>query len=100
MHQPSPPSPSHPTNPRFKDGPFNIKPYLHKSHLHERLILAYIGIMKLVKKNYFRKFVEELDFVQLSILAKHMRVWILHDDGLNDDPRYYYYFLHFEITKV
>ena len=32
------------------------------------------------EKNYFEKFVEELDFAELSTQAKHLRVWILHDD--------------------
>ena len=32
------------------------------------------------KKNYFEKFIEEVAFVELSTQAKHLRVWILHDD--------------------
>ena len=32
------------------------------------------------KKNCFEKFIEDLDFVELSTQAKHVRVWILHDD--------------------
>ena len=41
------------------------------------------------KKNYFKKFIEELGFVELSTLTKHLRVWILHDNWLNDSLRYY-----------
>ena len=41
------------------------------------------------QKNYFEKFIEELDFLKLSTQAKHLGVWILHDDCLNDSPRYY-----------
>ena len=44
--------------------------------------------MKLLKKKYFEKFIEELDFVELSTQTKHLRVWILHDDGLNENQRY------------
>ena len=32
------------------------------------------------KKNYFEKFIEEVAFVELSTQAKHLKVWILHDD--------------------
>ena len=32
------------------------------------------------KTNYFEKFIEEFDFVELSTQAKHLRVWILHGD--------------------
>ena len=32
------------------------------------------------KKNYFKKFIEELDFAELSKQAKHLRMWILHED--------------------
>ena len=38
-------------------------------------------------KKYF-KFIEELDFVELSTQVKHLRVCVLHDDWLNDSPRY------------
>ena len=38
---------------------FNIKQYLHK-----KFVLAYIRITKLLKKKYFEKFIEELDFVE------------------------------------
>ena len=41
--------------------------------LHKRLILAYIRKTKLLKKNYFEKFIEELGFVELSTQAKHLR---------------------------
>ena len=63
-----------------------------KEHtLHKRFILAYIRITKLIKrkKNDFEKFIEEFDFVELSTQAKHLTVWILHGDWLNDSPRYY-----------
>ena len=33
-------------------------------------------------KNYFDKFIEELDFVELHTQAKHPRVWILHDEQM------------------
>ena len=59
---------------------FNIKYYLHESHLHKRSISTYIRITKLLKKNYFEKFIEELGFVELSTQAKHLRASILHDD--------------------
>ena len=66
---------------------FNIK-HLNKS-LHKTFILAYIRITEqLIKKNYFEKFIEELDFVEFTTLAKHLRLWILQDDWLNDSPRY------------
>ena len=52
------------------------------------------------QKNYFEKFIEELDFLKLSTQAKHLVVWILNDDCLNDSSRYYYQFLHFQFTKV
>ena len=38
-------------------------------------------------KSYFEDFIE-LDFVELSTEAKLLRVWILHEDWLNDNPRY------------
>ena len=47
-----------------------------------------LRIVKLLKKNYFKKFVEEPDFVELSTQAKHLRFWILYDDYLNDSPQY------------
>ena len=31
-------------------------------------------------KNYFEKFIEELDFSELSTQAKHLRVQLLHED--------------------
>ena len=66
---------------------FNIK-HLNKS-LHKTFILAYIRITEqLIKKNYFEKFIEELDFVEFTIQAKHLRLWILQDDWLNGSPRY------------
>ena len=34
----------------------------------------------ILKKNYFEKFIEELDFVELSTQAKYLRVWILHNN--------------------
>ena len=36
------------------------------------------------KKHYFEKFIEELDFLELSTQAKHLRVQILYDNSLND----------------
>ena len=48
--------------------------------LHKRFILVYMRIRKLLKKNYFEKFIEELGFVELSTQAKHLRASILHDD--------------------
>ena len=78
----------------------NIKHYLHKSYLHKKFILAYIRIMKLLKKNYFVKFIEELDFIELSTQAKLLREWNLHDNRLNDRSRYCFMFLHFEVAKV
>ena len=44
-------------------------------------------IRKLLKKNYFEKFIEELGFVELSTQAKYLRAWILCDDLLNDSPK-------------
>ena len=73
---------------------FNIKHYLRKSYLHKKFILAYIRITKLLKKNYFKKFIEDLHFVELSTQAKHLSGWKLHDDWLNDSPRYYCEFSH------
>ena len=32
------------------------------------------------KKKYFEKFIEELDFVELSTQVKLLRVCVLHDD--------------------
>ena len=29
---------------------------------------------------YFQKFIQELDFIELSTQVKHLRVCILHDD--------------------
>ena len=59
-----------------------------EGRVHKKFIFAYIRIMKLLKKKYFEKFIEELDFVELSTQTKHLRVWILHDDGLNENQRY------------
>ena len=59
-----------------------------------------LRIVKLLKKNYFKKFVEEPDFVELSTQAKHLRFWILYDDYLNDSPQYYCQFLYSQFTKV
>ena len=56
---------------------------------------AYIRITKLLKINYSEKLIEELDYVELSAQAKHLKVWILHDDWLNDSPRF-----HFQFTTV
>ena len=67
---------------------FSYKRYVHKTYLHERFILVHIRITKNEKK-YFEKFIEELDFVELSTQVKHLRVCVLHDDYLNDNPRYY-----------
>ena len=57
---------------------FSIKYYSHKRYLLIRFILAYIRITKLLKKktkkNYFQKFIEELDFVELSTQDKHLSV--------------------------
>ena len=78
----------------FKDFDF----YLDKSYLHKMFILG--SDNETTQKNYFEKFIEELDFLKLSTQAKHLGVWILHDDGLNDSPRYYHQFLHFQFTKV
>ena len=36
-----------------------------------------------LKKNYFEKFIEELDFAELSTQANHLRVWILHGHWVN-----------------
>ena len=44
---------------------FNFKHYVHKTYLRKRFILVYIRITK-NKKKYFEKFIEELDFVELS----------------------------------
>ena len=33
-----------------------------------------------MKKNYFEKFLWEIDFVELHTQTKHLRVWILLDD--------------------
>ena len=44
-------------------------------------------MMKLLKN--FEKFIEELGLVELSTQAKHLRAWILHDEKLNNSPRYY-----------
>ena len=65
-----------------------------------RLILTYIRIRKLLKQNYIEKFIEKVAFVELSTQAKHLRVWILHDDWLNYSLQYYCWFLHFQVTKV
>ena len=59
---------------------------MHKT-LHKRLILVYIRIKN--KKQYFEEFTEELDFVELSTQVKPLRLYILHDDRLNDNPQYY-----------
>ena len=61
---------------------FKVKHYIHKTYLRKMFILVYIPITKLQcsKKNYFDKFIEELDFAELSIQAKHLRVCILHND--------------------
>ena len=40
-------------------------------------------------KSYFEKFIE-LDFVELSAEANLLRVLILHENWLNDNPRYYF----------
>ena len=53
---------------------FSIKHYLHKSYPHKRFILAYIRITKLLKKNNFEKFIEELAFVELSTQVKLLKV--------------------------
>ena len=63
---------------------FNIKHYLHKNYLHKRFILAYIRIWR--KKTVSRIVLKKLDFVELSIQAKYLRVWILHDDWQHDSP--------------
>ena len=84
----------------LKQHGFNIKHYMHKTYLHKIFILVYIQIknfcaQKKTKQNknkqtsYFEKFIEELDFVEISTQAKHLRVCILHDDWLNDNSRYY-----------
>ena len=41
------------------------------------------------KKKYFEKFIEGLEFVELSTQVKHLGVCVLHDDSLNDNPRHY-----------
>ena len=43
------------------------------TQLHKRFILAYFRTTILLKKNSFEKFIEELDFVELSTQAKHLR---------------------------
>ena len=58
----------------------SIKCYLFKNYLHKKFILTYIWITKLMKKNYFEKFLWEIDFVELHTQTKHLRVWILLDD--------------------
>ena len=67
---------------------FNFKHYVHKTYLHKRFILVYIQIKKKQKK-YFKKFIEELEFVELHIQVKNLRLYILHDERLNDSPQYY-----------
>ena len=66
---------------------------------YKRFILAYIWITKLFKKIYFEKFIEEFDSVELSTQAKHLRVWILHGDWLNDSPRNIVSFYIFSLQK-
>ena len=70
----------------LKPNTFNIKHYIHKSYLHIKVFFflgsfefSYVRIKKLqyLKKNYFEKFIEELDFEKLSTQAKHLRVCIL-----------------------
>ena len=45
---------------------------------------ACIQSTKLLKKNYFEKFIEKLDFVELSTQDKHLKVWILYHQWPND----------------
>ena len=62
--------------------------YIKVIYIHKKLIWVYIQITKLYyiatlitqNKKYFEKFIEELDFAELSTQAKPLRVLILHED--------------------
>ena len=49
------------------------------TYLRKRFILVHIRFRMTKTKKYF-KFIEELDFVELSTQVKHLRVCVLHDD--------------------
>ena len=62
--------------------------YIKVIYIHKKLIRVYYQITKLYyiatlitqNKKYFEKFIEEVDFAELSTQAKHLSVWILHED--------------------
>ena len=66
---------------------FSINHNIPKTYLHKKFI--YIGITKTKQTKYCEKFTEEVAFAKLSMRVKHLRVWILHGDSLNDRLRYY-----------
>ena len=70
---------------------FSINHDIHKTNLHKKLIYIWITKKKKLKtkKKDFEKLIEELDFVEWSTQVKYLRLCILHDDWLNDSPRYY-----------
>ena len=65
-----------------------MKHYIHQTFLHIKVFFlgsiefscVRIKQLQYLKKNYFEKFIEELDFVKLSAQPKHLRVWILQDE--------------------